>query len=78
MMHGTMNVKNVKFQSIYPGRTLSGSFRNMLGFYGEQLPTLEDHPVSVAGDGLFSIFAATVDICRPSPPFATWGRAVPW
>jgi hypothetical protein len=27
---------------------------------------------------LFNIFAATLHIWRPSPPFATWGRAMPW
>jgi hypothetical protein len=55
-----------------------------LFFYGEELlsplPTLklEDHPFSAVRDYLFNIFAATLHIWRPSPPSATWGRAMPW
>jgi hypothetical protein len=41
-------------------------------------PKLEDHPLSAVRDCLFSIFAATLHIWRPSPPSATWGRAMPW
>jgi hypothetical protein len=39
---------------------------------------LEDHPLSAVRDCLFNIFAATLYICRPSSPSATWGRAMPW
>jgi hypothetical protein len=41
-------------------------------------PKLEDHPLSAVHDCLFNIFAATLHIWRPSPPSATWGRAMPW
>jgi hypothetical protein len=41
-------------------------------------PKLEDHPLSAVRDCLFNIFAATLHIWRPSPPSATWGRAMPW
>jgi hypothetical protein len=41
-------------------------------------PKLEEHPLSAVRDCLFNIFAATLHIWRPSPPSATWGRAVPW
>jgi hypothetical protein len=39
---------------------------------------LEDHPLSVARNCLLDIFAATLHTWRPSPPSATWGRAMPW
>jgi hypothetical protein len=60
------------------------NFCNELIFYGEELltplptPKLGDHPLSVARDCLFNIFSATLHIWRPSPPSATWGRAMPW
>jgi hypothetical protein len=43
-----------------------------------QLPTpkLEDHPFSSLRNCLFNILAATLHIWRPSPPSATWGRAM--
>jgi hypothetical protein len=53
-------------------------------FYGGELlasrptPKLEGHPLSAVRDCLFNIFAATLHIWRPSPPSATWGRAMPW
>jgi hypothetical protein len=53
-------------------------------FYGEELlaprptPKLEEHPLSAVRDWLFSIFAATLHIWRPSPLSTTWGRAMPW
>jgi hypothetical protein len=57
-------------------------FVTSLFFYGEELlaprPTLEDHPLLAVRDCLFNIFAATLHIWRPSPPSATWGRAMPW
>jgi hypothetical protein len=75
MIHFTIILSSKTFHSIYPVRAVSGSFRNILGFYDELLlaprltPTLKDYPLSVAGDGLFSIrvFAATVGICSPRP-----------
>jgi hypothetical protein len=33
---------------------------------------------SAVRDCLFNIFAATIHTWRPSPPSATWGRAMPW
>jgi hypothetical protein len=44
---------------------------------------LEYHPLSVVRDCIFNIFATltyftTLHIWRPSPPSATWGRAMPW
>jgi hypothetical protein len=56
----------------------------MLHFYCEGLlaphstPTLENCPLSAVRYCSFHIFAATLHIWRPSPPSATWGRAVPW
>jgi hypothetical protein len=53
-------------------------------FFGEELlasrstPNLEGHPFSAVRYYLFNIFAATLHIWRPSPPSATWGRAMPW
>jgi hypothetical protein len=53
-------------------------------FYGREFlaprptPKLEGHPWSAVRDCLFNIFAATLHIWRPSPPSATWGRAMPW
>jgi hypothetical protein len=41
-------------------------------------PKLEDHPLLVVRDCLFNIFAVTLRIWRPSPPSATWERALPW
>jgi hypothetical protein len=52
--------------------------------YGEELlaprptPKLEDHPLSAVRDCFFNILAATLRFWRPSPPSATWGRAMPW
>jgi hypothetical protein len=49
--------------------------RNMLDFYGGELlalrstPKMEDHPLSAVRDCLFNIFAATLRIWRPSPPY---------
>jgi hypothetical protein len=60
------------------------TFRNKLIFYGEELlaprptPKLDDHPLSAVRDCLFNIFAANLHNWRPSPPSATWGRAMPW
>jgi len=51
------------------------------GFYDEEslalLPTskLEDHPISAVRDCLFSTFAATLHIWKPSSPVTTRGRA---
>jgi hypothetical protein len=59
-------------------------FVTSLFFYGEELlalhptPNLENHPLSAVRDCLFNTFAATLHIRRPSPPSATWGRAMPW
>jgi hypothetical protein len=69
---------------ICPGPRLLMNFRNKLIFYGEELlaprptPKLEYHSLSAVRDCLFNIFAATPHIWRPSPPSATWGRAMPW
>jgi hypothetical protein len=41
-------------------------------------PKMEDHFSSAVFDSVFNIFAATLHIWRPSPPSATWGRAMPW
>jgi hypothetical protein len=41
-------------------------------------PKLENHPLSAVRGCLFNTFVATLHICRPSPPSATWGRATPW
>jgi hypothetical protein len=71
-------------QRIRPGPRLLMNYRNMLIFYGEELlaprptPYLEDHPLSAIRYRLFGIFAATLHSWRPSPPCATWGRAMPW
>jgi hypothetical protein len=71
-------------QIIRPRPRLLVIFRNKLIFYGEQLlaslptPKLEAHPLSAVRDCLFNIIAATLHIWRPSPPSATWGRAIPW
>jgi hypothetical protein len=60
------------------------NFRNKLIFYCDELLAprlilkLEDHPLSAIRDCLFNIFPATLHIWRPSPPSATWGRAMPW
>jgi hypothetical protein len=72
------------FQRIRPGPNASVTLRNKLLFFGEELlaprPTLklEDHPLSASRDCLFNVFAATVHIWRPTPPSATWGRAMLW
>jgi hypothetical protein len=69
---------------ICPDPRLLENFRDKLIFYGEELlaprptPKLEDHPLSVVRDCLFNIFATTLHTWRASPPFATWGRAIPW
>jgi hypothetical protein len=70
-------------QGIRPGPRLLVIIRNKLIFYGEELsprptPKLEDHLLLALRDCLFNIFAATHHIWRPSPPSATWGRAMPW
>jgi hypothetical protein len=59
------------------------SFVNKLIFYSAVLapwPThkLRAHPSSAIHDCLFTIFAATLHIWRPSPSSATWGRTMPW
>jgi hypothetical protein len=71
-------------QTIRPGPRLWDVFRNRLeflrwggGVIPRPTPKLEDHPLSAVRDCLFSIFAATLHIWRPSPP-ATWGRPIPW
>jgi hypothetical protein len=53
---------------------------NLFLWWGVVSPTpkLEDHPLSAVRDCLFNIFAATLHTWRPSPPSATWGRAMPW
>jgi hypothetical protein len=71
-------------QRTHPGPRLLMNFRNKLIFYGEELlarrPTskLEDHPLLAVRDCLFNVFAATLHIRWPSPPSATWGRAMSW
>jgi hypothetical protein len=51
-------------------------------FYGEgslgprPTPKLEDKPFSAVRNCLYNIFAAALRIWRPSPPSATWGRAM--
>jgi hypothetical protein len=47
-------------------------------YYPRPTPKLDGHPLSAVRDCLFSIFAATLHICRPSPPSATRGHAMPW
>jgi len=60
------------------------TFRIKLFFYGKALLTprptskLEDYPLSVVRNYLFNIFAATLHTWRPSPPSATFGRAMLW
>jgi hypothetical protein len=39
---------------------------------------LENHPLSASRYCLLNIFTAALHIRRPSPPSATWGRAMPW
>jgi len=39
---------------------------------------LENHPLSAYSDWLFSILTPTLHIKRPSPPSATWRRAMTW
>jgi hypothetical protein len=59
-------------QGFSPGLRLLENFRNKLIFYVEELlaprptPKLEDHPLSVVGDCIFSIFATThtIKYCR--------------
>jgi hypothetical protein len=64
-------------QTIRPSPRPSVTFRNKFIFYGEESlvsrPTskLEYHPLSAVRDCLFSIFAATLHIWRPSPLSAT-------
>ena len=41
-------------------------------------PRVEEHPLSAVRDCLFSIFAATLHVYRPSSATATWGRDMPW
>jgi hypothetical protein len=71
-------------QRIRPGPRLFRTLRNKLGVlrWGvvspRPTPKLADHPLSALRNCLFNIFAATLHICRPSPPSATWGRAMPW
>jgi hypothetical protein len=71
-------------QWIRSGPRLRVVFRNKLIFYGEELlaprptPKLQDHLLSAGGDCLFNIFAATLYTWRSSPPYAAWGRAMPW
>jgi hypothetical protein len=70
-------------QRIRPSLRPCKTFRNNMLSYGEGLlflrptPKQEDHPLSSVRDFLFSIFAATLHIWRPSFPPATWGLAVP-
>jgi hypothetical protein len=42
------------------------------------IANLEGQPLSAVRDCLFSIFAVTLHIQKPSPPSATWGRFRPW
>jgi hypothetical protein len=64
-------------QGILPCPRLLVVFRNKLISYGKEFfaaratPKLEDYPLSAVRDCLFSIFAATLHIWRPSPPSAT-------
>jgi hypothetical protein len=72
------------YQRIRPGPRLSFLFRKKLGvlrwWVFSTLPNRQagGPPLSAVRDFLFNIFAATLHICRPSPPSATWGRAMPW
>jgi hypothetical protein len=72
------------FQRIRPIPRPRVTFLNNLSFYSDELlaprPTskVEDHPLSVVRDCLFSMFAATLHTWRPSPQTATRGRALPW
>jgi hypothetical protein len=70
-------------QWIRPRPSVLVNFHNKLIFWGEKLlaprptPKLDDHPLLAVHDCLFNI-AVTIHIWRPSPPSATWGRAMPW
>jgi hypothetical protein len=64
-------------------QNITWHFVTNLFFYGELLapsptPKLENHPFYAVRDCFFSILTATFHIWRPSPPSATWGRAMPW
>jgi hypothetical protein len=71
-------------QRISPGHRRFETFLNVIDFYGEMLlhprSTLkfENHRFSGVHDCLFNIFVAALHIWRPSPPSATWRRAMPW
>jgi hypothetical protein len=43
-----------------------------------QPPKLVNHPLSVAGDRLFSTFAAALRILKPSSLPTTWRRTMSW
>jgi hypothetical protein len=66
------------------GRRLSRTYRNKLEFLRRRIlaprptPKLEDLPLSAFRHCLFSIFASTAHMWRPSPPSATWGRVMQW
>jgi hypothetical protein len=36
------------------------------------------HPMSAVRECLFNVFTAVLHTCSPSPPSATWERAMPW
>jgi hypothetical protein len=82
------NTKNLHWNNyIYMKAKANGkafvTFRNKHIFYGELLaprpnPKQEDRHLSAVRDYLFNIYAATLHIWRPSPPSATWGRAMTW
>jgi hypothetical protein len=69
---------------ICPGPRLLMNFCNKLIFLQWEVlaphptPQLKDHPLSAVRNLLFTIFAGTLHIWRPSPPSATWGRAMLW
>jgi hypothetical protein len=70
-------------QEHFTGPRPCKTFYNKLIFYSEELlvprptPKLEDHPLPAVRDYLFSIFAATLHIWRPSPS-PTWAHPMPW
>jgi hypothetical protein len=41
-------------------------------------PKVEDHPLSATRNCLFSIFASTLRVWRPSPPSTTREHVLPW
>jgi hypothetical protein len=68
---------------IHPASRLLVFSHSKLIFYGKELlapcptPKLEDDPLSAGHGYLSNIFVAILHIWRSSPPFATWGTAMP-